>query len=190
MEDEGVKSALELAMERISGLPELTPEEIIEQKEKEFRPLGEALANKYMRGIVDAHDIPAELSRHQGDSGRIVRHVFISCVSRSVQLEDFQAAVKALDGLYRLTGDDMREKANAAWIEILEDFQQKRNQTLQECERAEMEKLSILGISGSAVRPSLSENESLNKKLSELHRSFEPDLEKLRAMFLQELQLQ
>jgi len=175
---------------RICRLPELTPEEIAEQKEKEFLPVGEALANKYMRGVDDAQDIPAELSRHQGDSGRIVRRAFISCLCRSVQLEDFQAAVKALDGLCGLAGDDMREKANASWIEILEDFQQKRNQTLRECERAEMEKLSILGISGSAVRPSLSENESLNNKLSELHRSFESDLEKLRAMLLQELQLQ
>lgn len=190
VEEEKVKSALEIAMERISGLPELTPEEIAEQKEKEYRPVGEALANKYLQDIIDVQNIPTELCRHQGDSGRIVRRAFISYLCRSVQLEDSQMAVKALTGLCKLAEDTegIKEQANAAWIRVQDDFQQLKDQTLQECEVSEKEKLNVLGIFGSAVRPNMTDNESLKKKLSELYRTFEPEMEKLRAMFLQKLQ--
>jgi hypothetical protein len=190
VEEEGVKSALELAMERISGLPELTPEEIAEQKEREYRPVGEALANKYMQDIIDEQDIQTELSRHRGNAGRIIRQAFISCLCRSIRLEDFQMTVKAMNGLCRLAGDadDIREKANAAWARILDDFENRKNKTLQENEASEREKLNALGISGSAVRPNLKDNESLKKNLDELRASFEPELEELRAVFLQQLQ--
>ena len=98
--------------------------------------------------------------------------------------------VKAMNGLCRLAGDadDIREKANAAWARILDDFENRKNKTLQENEASEREKLNALGISGSAVRPNLKDNESLKKNLDELRASFEPELEELRAVFLQQLQ--
>lgn len=190
MEEERVKSALEIAMERISGLPELTPAEIAEQKEKEYQPVGEALTNKYMQGILDENGFLFELNKHQGDSGIIVRRALISSLCRSIRLDDFQATVKALNGLCLLAGDaeDIREKANAAWIRILDGFEQGKNTTLEKYEASEREKLDALGISGSAVRPNLKENELLKKELDGLCASFEPEMEKLRVMFLQKLQ--
>ena len=190
MEEERVKSALEIAMERISGLPELTPEEIAEQKEKEYRPVGEALTNKYMQDVLDENGFMYELNKHQGDSGAIVRRVFISSLCRAIQLEDFQATVKAMNGLCRLAGDaeGMRGKANAAWIGILDRFEQGKNTTLEKYEASEREKLDAVGISGSAVQPNLKENESLKKDLDGLRASLEPELGRLRAMFLQKLQ--
>ena len=190
MEEERVKSALEIAMERISGLPELTPEEIAEQKEKEYRPVGQALAGRYMRDIIDRQEIPAELSRHEGDSEPIVRRAFISSLCGFIQLEDSQMTVKALSGLCSLAGEEegVRKKANTSWTRLLDSYQKQRNKAFQECEASEKEKLAVLGISGSAVRPNLTENESLRKRLQQLHRSFEPELEKLRAMFLGKLQ--
>ena len=190
VEEERVKSALEIAMERISGLPELTPEEIAEQKEKEFQPVGEALANKYVQDIVDGHAVQTELSRHQGDSGRAVRRAYISRLCSSIQLEDSRVAVKALNGLYSLPGDmdDLRKKADASWKYLFDSYEQNRNKMLTEYEADEKKNLAGFGISGSAVRPNLADNESLEKELDELRRSFEPEVEKLRAMLLRELQ--
>ncbi|MBN2321859.1 MAG: hypothetical protein JXR49_22465 [Acidobacteria bacterium] len=189
-EEERVKSALEIAMERISGLPELTPEEIAEQKEREYRPVGEALANKYMQEILDENDLLSGFNDHQGVAGTIVRRALVAHLCRSIQLDDFQATVRAMNGLCQLAGDaeGIREKANTAWTRILDDFENRKNKTLQENEASERERLNVLGISGSAVRPNLKDNESLKKKLDELHASFEPGLEGLRAVFLQQLQ--
>ena len=189
VEDERVKSALEIAMERLSGLPELTAEDIAEQREKEYRPVGEALANKFLQGIMDEESLPEEISRYKEDSGRIVIRALISYFCRSIQLDDLSTTVKALGGLCLLAGgrEGIQEKANAAWARILDDFQQRKKRTIQAYEVSEREKLVSLGISGSAVRPNLTENESLNKDLDDLRASLEPEVEKLRAMFLQNL---
>ncbi|MBN2241692.1 MAG: hypothetical protein JW793_03300 [Acidobacteria bacterium] len=189
MGDEGIKSALEIAMERISGLPELTPEEIAEQKEKEFRPLGEALASKYMQGVIAETEIPAEIARHAGEPGEIVRRAFVAFLCRSVRPDDPGAAVRALNGLCRLAGDaeGLREKTTTAWSRILDDFQKRKDKILLECEATEMEKLGSLGISGSALRPNMADNESLKNELDALRRSCEPELEKLRAVLLESL---
>jgi len=190
VDDETVKSALELAMERISELPDLTPEEIAEQKEKEYRPVGEALAGKYLQEAVGDKELLAGFRKHQGTVGNIVRRAAVVHLCRSIQLEDFQASVRAMQGLCRLAGDaeDIRRKANAAWTRMLDNFENRRNRILQESEASEKERLHALGISGSAVRPNLKDNESFKKKLDALRASFEAELEKLRAVFLQRIQ--
>ncbi len=190
MDDETVKSALEIAMERISGLPELTAEEIAEQKEKDYRPLGEALANKYMQAILEEKDLLSGIDKHQGVAGTIVRRALAERLCRSIQLEDFRATVRAMRGLCRLAVDmeGNREKAAADWTRILDDFERRKNNVLQENTVSEKEKLNALGISGSAVRPNLKDNESLKNKLEELRASFEPELEELRGAYLQQIQ--
>src|SRR5512137_2431855 len=60
-EEEGIKSAFELAMERISGLPKLTPEEKAEQKEREYAPIGTSIAVKYMDGALADSELPIQL---------------------------------------------------------------------------------------------------------------------------------
>ncbi len=190
VEDETVKSALEIAMERISGLPELTAEEIAEQKEKEFRPLGEALANKYMQEVLDEKDLLSGFNEQKGTSRSIIRRASVALLCRSIQLEDFRATVRAMNGLCRLAGnaEGIRNKANAIWSRILDDFGKRKDITLQKIAVSEKEKLESFGISGTAVRPNLKDNESLEEELDELYASFEPDLKQLRAVFLQQLQ--
>jgi hypothetical protein len=48
VEEERIKSAFEIAMERISDLPELTPEEIAAQNEKKYGPIGKVIAGNYV----------------------------------------------------------------------------------------------------------------------------------------------
>ena len=88
MEEERIKSALELAMERVAGLPELTPEEIAEQKEKEYRPVGETLGNKYLQGVIDGREMASELSQYRGEPARIVGKSLVSCLRSSIRLDD------------------------------------------------------------------------------------------------------
>ena len=190
MEEERVKSALEIAMERISGMPELTPEEIAEQKKKEYSPVGEALCNKYLQGIVDAKDLTVELNKHKGESGGIVRQAFIGRLCSSIQLDDFETAGKALKGLLELAEDrdDFSEKVRNSWDRLLNDFEGQMGETLRELEGAAIESLKRLGISGSAIRPNLLEHEPAKQGLADLRQSFEPKLEKFRTMLKEKLQ--
>ena len=78
MGEEGIKSALEIAMEKISRLPELTPEEIAGQKEREYMPIGEALCQRYLNGAITDKDLSFELEKCHGDKEHIVRRTLVS----------------------------------------------------------------------------------------------------------------
>ena len=142
-----MKSALEIAMERVSGLPELTPEEILEQREKEYMPVGEALGSRYMQDIIDEKSLWFELNRHQGDAGRIVHLAFISSLCRLIRLDDFHAADKALKGLLVLTdeGDSIRGEACNIWDRLLNDFKMQREKKFQEFELTARKNLASFG---------------------------------------------
>ena len=66
MKEEKIKSALEIAMEKVSDLPELTREEIEEQKEKEYGPVGDAVAKKYLSGTISDGELPPLMSLLNG----------------------------------------------------------------------------------------------------------------------------
>ena len=188
MEEERVRSALEIAMERISALPELTPEDIAAQKEKEFGPKGEAIAARYMSGLLDDEELTAELDKHRANQWQIVRRTLISSLCQTLQLDgDLVAAGKALSGLCRIAAERTSVIGEAAsdYQSIVHEFdREKRKQS------AEMEATALqpLGISGTAVRCNPAENAHWLEELKELRRAYEPKLARVRDALLKELQ--
>jgi hypothetical protein len=188
VEEERVRSALEIAMERISALPGLTPEDIAAQKEKEFGPKGEAIAARYMSGLLTDEDLAAELDKHRTDQWQIVRRALISSLCQTLQLDgDLVSAGKALSGLRRIATPktSVIGKAASDYQSIVHEFdREKRKQSVE----IEATALQPLGISGTAVRCNLSENAHWLEELKELRRAYEPKLERLRDALLKELQ--
>jgi len=72
MEDGKIKSALEIAMEKVAKMADLTPKEIREQKDREYRPRGEVTASKYLSHVIKNTDLAVELSKYQGEEGEVV----------------------------------------------------------------------------------------------------------------------
>jgi len=190
VDEERVKSALEIAMERLSGLPELTPEEIVEQKEKQFKPIGEAIGRRFLQGMIRERDLLSELNRNREESDRIVLTACISTLSRSVQLEDFHTAERALTGLFKLAEDSpgFGDEIRSFWDRIDGEFKQQRADIFRKFEIIARKGFAELGITGSAIRPNIEENELFRNDLDSLFRSFEPSLEKFRSILLQKLQ--
>jgi hypothetical protein len=181
MEEERIKSALEIAMERISALPELTPEEIAAQKEKQYIPLGEAIAVKYLTGLIGDDELPAELEAYQGDQKQIVRR----------ELEgDSASADRALKAMSRLAPakSPLIMKAAKNFKAIVREFQQAQQNKASEFVASGLGAIAELGISGSAVRYNLKENEDWQEELRNLRPPFETKLEAIRATLLQEIQ--
>jgi hypothetical protein len=189
LEEERVKSAFEIAMERISGLPELTPEEIAEQKEKEFKPVGQALANKYLQGQIAKNELKTELNGYQGEKGKIARVALIAVLCQSIQLADIPKAERALQGLASLgvEGKDFEE--------IQKEFLQARGslerdiqieyKKYDEIVRSELENS---GIRGSAVKPNLSQNDGWLQGLDKMRRTYETILSEIREKLMDRLQ--
>lgn len=183
MEDEGIKSALEIAMERLSGMPELTPEDISEQREKEYRPIGEGLCHKYLQGLLAAVDLAPELNRHEGECGVVVRRSLITCLCRALRLEAPAAADRVIEGVLAIAPATrgLRHKIQTDWMSVFEDYKKGQAALLKEKSAAARERLSRLGIGGSAVTPAMDRDEEYTQALAGLQQSFEPRLEAVRA---------
>jgi hypothetical protein len=188
VEDERVKSALEIAMERISALPGLTPADIAAQKEKEFGPKGEAIAARYMSGLLDDGELTAELDKHRTNQWQIVRRGLISSLCQTLQLGgDLVLAGKALNGLCRVAAgkSSLIGEAASEYQSIVHEFDREKRKQSAEIEATV---LQPLGISGTAVRYNPSENARWLEGLKELRRAYEPKLERLRDALMKELQ--
>jgi hypothetical protein len=190
VEEERIKSALELAMERISAMPELTPEEIAAQKEKEYGPIGTALAVKYMSGAISAGELPVELSRQAPDRRPVIRRSLVSSLCRGILADDtLKTAKMALKGMLQIAPEksDFLAKMEGSLSEILSEFEAAKEKGFYDFDVPAYEKLRNLGISGSAVRPNRIENEEWKEELGRIKQAFEPGLENIRNTLMREL---
>jgi hypothetical protein len=191
LEEERVKSAFEIAMERISLLPELTPEEIAAQKEKECAPIGNGISQRYLVGAISDGELPAELDRYPGDRQQIIRRALIAGLCRAIRLEDEGGvARKALKGMSQLASakGGFFEDAVKDFEQILSEFEQEQEDNSREFEVLARERLRDLGISGSALRPNLNADQHWQQKLGKIRQAYEPRLDDFKQRLIQKLQ--
>jgi len=149
-----MKSALEIAMEKVSGMPRLTEEEVQLQKEREFLPRGVAIANRYLQGDLGEKDLQLEICRFQGREAEIVQKACLLTLCQAIKLEDNATSLRAVEGIQAARSNaglvEIRQEIEAIFNEFNQQLDQKRDQF----EMTEKEKLRQLGISGSAVKSS------------------------------------
>jgi hypothetical protein len=175
-----IKSTLELAMEKAAKLPKLTPEEIRERQEREYGPLGRAIAERFLRGELPDSRLRAELCKHEGEAGEIARKAFAERMGQSIDLEDAETATRVLEGSKLLVRDGCLEDAVRRLDETLRDYERKKQQERAKTEEAETTRLRALGISGSAIRLNLQASGEWRARMGELRREFELKLDQIR----------
>jgi hypothetical protein len=191
VEEERVKSAFELAMERISAMPELTQEEIAAQKEKQYRPVGESIAGRYLKGLLSGSEILRELDKYRDEPRQTVRRGLVSALCAKIHLQEEPETVeKALQGLGQLSPGkkSLLEKAEQDFRKIEDAFEQEKDKRSSDFENAAAQMIGTLGISGSAVTPNLNENEDWQKELARMRRTCETRLKALRSELQETLQ--
>jgi hypothetical protein len=189
LEEEKIKSALEIAMERISGLPELTPEEIAEQKEKEYRPLGEALCQRFVGGIIGEEELRAALGRNEGEKGKIIRRACVRCLCRSVQIDDGPQSEKAIRGLASVSGESSGfwKKIGSHVRQLRYEFEQAKQTASGRYETLAREQLEKSGISGSSVKPNIAEDENWLEELRGIRENYDQKLAGMREEVLRRI---
>ena len=141
MEEERIKSAFEIAMERISALPELTAEEIAAQKEKQYRPVGEAIAVRYLNGLISVEEVASELEKYRDEQKRIVERALISSLCSALLIEgNPESAARALCGISRIRPEkrSLVEKAANDFQTIRQEFARETNEKSNELGAAEV----------------------------------------------------
>ena len=187
MEEERIKSALEIAMERVSAMPELTPEDMAAQKEKQYGPIGEAMAGRYLKGLLNENELAAELDKYSPDQRRIVRCALVSGLCRAMGLEgDLESAGRALNGMLGISREkgSFIEKTAEEFRNLLREFEQEKREKSADIEASA---LRPLGISGTAVRCNPAENRHWREAMEKMRHSFEPRLAALRSALQYEL---
>jgi SMC interacting uncharacterized protein involved in chromosome segregation len=189
LEEERIKSALEIAMEKISGLPELTPEEIAEQKEKEYGPVGESVAQKYLDGRLTDNELPAELAKHSGEERLIVRKALIASLCSELRLDNDEETIRKV-----LQAMDHLASNKESFGHAVKDFQRIISEFDEEIEKRFLafaalaeDALKRIGISGSAVRLNVDENESWIEESGKIRILYEPRLKEVRNRLMHSL---
>jgi hypothetical protein len=191
VEEERVKSAFELAMERISAMPELTQEEIAAQKEKQYRPVGESIAGRYLKGLLSGSEILKELDKYRDEPRQTVRRGLVYALCAKIHLQEEPETVeRALQGLGQLSPGkkSLIEKAEQTFRRIEDAFEQNKDKKSSDFGNAAAKIIETLGISGSAVTPNLNENEDWQKELARMRQTCETWLKALRSELQETLQ--
>ena len=184
MEDKKIKSALEIAMEKVAKMADLTPQENREQKEREYGPRGEVTASNYLSHVYKNTDIAVELSKYQGEEGQIVRKAFLSSLCLAIQLDDADKSRRAIEGIQALDIDVDLDGVKGAFEEISTAYNRERAKTYNKLEEAQRQVLYGLGISGSAVRPNVKEKSDFQNELNQMRAPYDMKIDKLKDKML------
>ncbi len=168
MADDRIKSARELAMERLAKISGLTPEEQAEQREKEYAPRGAAIAQKYLQGKVRSRELKRELEQYKGENRAAVRKGLVSALCDAVVIWDGTGSVKAIDGLSAVIENTELAAIRQEVETIAGDFIREAEQQRTEYVELARQKLVGKGISGSAVWPNVAEDDDWRRELKKI----------------------
>jgi hypothetical protein len=186
MEEHRIKSALEIAMEKVAEMPGLPREEIAEQREREYKPIGEAIARRYLERAIRGADLPGELGKYRGNEGRIVKRALILRLCQAIVPGDRARSRRTLEGIQVLAGASHRlEEAKREFEATSGEFEREIKRKGETFETTEKERLRRLGISGSAIRPNVGEREEWQQERSRIEQEYNSRLDKLRKILMQ-----
>jgi len=166
--EDRIKSAREIAMERLANLPALTPDELAEQREKEYGPRGATIAQKYLTGTLRSGELRRELGHYQGENKAAVRKGLISALCDAVVIWDRAGSTKAIDGLAMVINKAGLPEIRQEVETIAGDFIREVEQQRAEYTEVVRQKLVGMGISGSAVWPNMAEDDDWRQELKKI----------------------
>lgn len=148
-----IKSAREIALEKVAGLGKASPEEMEQIRQRESVPIGQALAARYLSGEYPWREVESRIAR-AGDAGDIVARSLLASLVESLGPGDNS---RALEGIESLASN--REQARLGGQKVVEISQACRERRQRELDslRPELEQslrreLEDAGISGTAVQ--------------------------------------
>ena len=185
-----LKSAYERAMERAERLGKLSPDEMREMREKEYSPIGSALADRYLEhghlGIFTK-----EVGKYMGEEGDIVRRAASLRLVERIGLDAPNTSRKAIEGIIALRGDEgigVMERISSLINDYQEENRRKYDSQREEVERRVKEVLHQLRISGSAIGGvNVQQSQAWEEVSRELGSHFSPTLEALKGELLDSL---
>lgn len=146
-----MKSAWEIAQERVNRLGRLSGDEQEQQERERYRQIGQALAQRWLDGSRQT-DVNAELDRHDEKGRKIITQGLIRRLTEAIDLandrsiDDKKRVVQAIG----IVEPRLQPKADEL-AELLQQYQEAEQKLRGELEVDYRETLHRLRISGTAV---------------------------------------
>lgn len=147
-----IKSAWELAMEKVEKLGKLSPEELQRQKAEKCGSIGHGLAEKYLSGLA-LRDVKIDLDKYKGEERELVRAALATKLTDAIELGDAERLSKVVEAMsaLKLKSEEglaaVKGEIEGLFVESREAEQKKRR----EVDAAARGVLHQLRISGSAI---------------------------------------
>ncbi|MBU2512889.1 hypothetical protein KJ966_16240 [bacterium] len=180
-----VKSAIELAMEKVAKMPKIDSQEIEEHKKQEFMAVGEGLANQLLKGTLRRKNLQAELGKYDENKRKLVINSLLQVLKKTVNFEDPSVNQLVFEIIAEIEPKTNIEKINEELSLLIDDYQQQKQLDYALLVKEERNRLKEMGISGSAITPNIHETEIWKNKLGEILSSYQEKLEVIYNMFPQ-----
>jgi hypothetical protein len=147
-----IKSAWELAMEKVEKLGKLSPDELRRQKEEKYGSIGQGLAEKYLTGLA-LRDVKIELDKYKGEERELVRAALASKLIDAIELGDAERLSKVIEGVSELKLKSVEALAGIRGEieQLFEEYREAEQKKRREVDAAARGVLHQLRISGSAI---------------------------------------
>jgi len=154
-ENERIKSALEIALEKAQKLGALSEEERRRLRDEELVAVGEALAKRYLNGLP-LRDIEVELGRRREEDRQTISRNLLSRLVDRIDMEHIAGAERILAAVQHLSGDSGVVQSMRDLLQGYESAMEKAwRENRSVLEAARRNELELKGISGSAVDPAI-----------------------------------
>ena len=175
-----IKSAWELAMEKVERLGRLSPEELGRQTEEKCESIGQVLADKYLGGLA-AWQLDIELEKIGADDRDLVKRSLASKLIQAIELGNNDRLGRVMEGILALTQDhEAVGEIGHAIEQLFDEYRPLEEQASREMEKAAGDVLHQLRISGSAI--GAVSPEFMSDYRENLDTSAEPYREKLEGL--------
>jgi len=147
-------------------------------------PLGKVIVSRYLVNTLRVTDLECELGKYKGKEAEIVRAAFLSTLCQSIQIDNLNKSQRVIEGILAL-GINLDFKRIEDELEgVSKEFNLSKDKIYKGIEESQTEMLRGLGISGSAVKPNMKENEDWNNGLQELRVKYDLTIEKLKERLM------
>ena len=175
-----IKSAREIAQEKVSKLGELSPEEKKGQQQDRCRTIGKSLAEKYL-SQYDIRLLETELNKDNAQDKELIRQAAIHRLIEGIDLRYGSALDKISQGILTLANDAKAIETIGKIKDLFQEYAESENRARQEIEDAGMEILHQLRIAGTAISQiNIRAKEEWEQRLNQLTAPFEERLKHLK----------
>lgn len=177
-----VKTAIEIAMEKVAKMPKLNSDEIHEQKKTELKEAGKSLAKRMLNGSLRKKNLGTELQKYGDTAQSIVKNALVEFLKSSLSLEESSTNQLILEIIKSIYSNLNLDEVNEALSRVIDEYQQMKQMEFALVIKQERKLLEEIGIAGSALVPNIKTNPFWEQKETELASDFSEKLESVGNM--------